>query len=91
MLEEMIQDIIKKTLVDALADIVPRSNAKEVMTTKEVAEYLNVSESFIRKEQNNIPHFNLGSRILFNREDIDDWRLAKTSRMQVKRRTLNVV
>ena len=76
-IEEMIQQTVREVLADALADLKPQSNAKEVMNAKEVAHYL---------KMNGLPHFYLGNKLLFNKEDIDQWRLSRTSNMMVTRR-----
>ena len=87
MLEEMIVQVVKEALADALADIKPQSNAKEVMNAKEVAHYLNMSESWVRQEKmNGLPHFYLGNKLLFNKEDIDQWRLSRTRNRHVTSR-----
>lgn len=87
MLEEMIVQVVKEALADALADLKPQSNAKEVMNAKQLAHYLNMSESWVRQEKmNGLPHFYLGNKLLFNKEDIDSWRLSRTSNMMVTRR-----
>lgn len=87
MLEEMIVQVVKEALADALADLKPQSNAKEVMNAKQLAHYLNMSESWVRQEKmNGLPHFYLGNKLLFNKEDIDQWRLSRTSNMTVTRR-----
>ena len=86
-IEEMIQQTVREVLADALQDLKPQSNAKEVMNAKEVAHYLNMSESWVRQEKmNGLPHFYLGNKLLFNKEDIDQWRLSRTSNMMVTRR-----
>ena len=87
MLEEMIVQVVKEALADALQDFKPQSNAKEVMNAKEVAHYLNMSEPWVRQEKmNGLPHFYLGNKLLFNKEDIDQWRLSRTSNMMVTRK-----
>ena len=87
MLEEMIVQVVKEALADALAELKPQSNAKEVMNAKQLAHYLNMSESWVRQEKmNGLPHFYLGNKLLFNKEDIDSWRLSRTSNMMVTRR-----
>ena len=47
----------------------------EVFTVAELATHLKCSESLIRKLVTNkkIPFFNVGSRILFKKETIDNW------------------
>ena len=86
-IEEMIQQTVREVLADALQDLKPQSNVKEVMNAKEVAHYLNMFESWVRQEKmNGLPHFYLGNKLLFNKEDIDQWRLSRTSNMMVTRR-----
>ncbi len=48
---------------------------KIVFNVKEVAKYLSVSESTIRKlvRENGVPYYRIYSKILFNREIIDLW------------------
>lgn len=86
MLEELIAKTVREVLVDALDSFKPQSNAREVMNAKELAHYLNMSESWVRQERMNLPHYYLGNKLLFNKEDIDQWRLSRTSNMMVTRR-----
>ena len=87
-IEEMIANTVKEVLVELLEELKPKSNAKEVMNAKEVGQYLNMSESWVRQERmNGLPHFYLGSKLLFNKEDIDKWRLSKTAQQCSVRRT----
>lgn len=51
---------------------------RAIMNKKELAEYLNISISMINKmlrekKSSNIPHFHIGSRVLFRLDDIDEW------------------
>lgn len=48
---------------------------KVMFTVKEVADYLNCSESAIRKlkTESKIPHFRLGKKILFEKRFINQW------------------
>lgn len=91
MLEEIIAKTVREVLVDALKDFKPQSNVREVMNAKELAHYLNMSESWVRQERMNLPHYYLGNKLLFNREDIDEWRLSKTSSMPARRKGLKLV
>ncbi|WP_352407857.1 helix-turn-helix domain-containing protein [Acetoanaerobium noterae] len=87
-IEEMIANTVKEVLVELLEELKPKSNAKEVMNAKEVGQYLNMSESWVRQEKmNGLPHFYLGNKLLFNKEDIDKWRLSKTAQQCSVRRT----
>ena len=47
----------------------------EIMNVKEVAEYLNCSESKIRNmtRDKEIPYFRIGSKLNFNKETINRW------------------
>lgn len=46
-----------------------------VFNVKEVAKYLSVSESTIRKiiREKKIPHYRIYSKILFDKEIVDEW------------------
>ncbi|GEM_PF-3273724 len=55
---------------------------KPVMNVKEVAEYIGMSTSWINQNIDDIPCFRLGSRLMFNKEDIDKWRLSKSSTLK---------
>lgn len=56
----MIANTVKEVLVELLEELKPKSNAKEVMNAKEVGQYLNMSESWVRQEKmNGLPHFYL--------------------------------
>ena len=60
---------------------------REVFTVKEVAEYLSVSESAIRKlvTEKGIPHFRILRKIMFSKESIDTWiRNQEESNQRVK-------
>lgn len=49
---------------------------KPFLTTKEVAKYLGLTETYIRKLTHNreIPHYKpMGKNLYFNREEIDEW------------------
>ena len=87
-IEEMIANTVKEVLVELLEELKPKSNAKEVMNAKEVGQYLNMSESWVRQQKmNGLPHLYLGNKLLYNKEDIDKWRLSKTAQQCSVRRT----
>lgn len=48
---------------------------KEMMTVKELSNYICVSETTIRKliRESKIPFIRILSKILFKKEDIDEW------------------
>ena len=93
-IEEIIGQTIRKVLEEeinqALESMSITNNTRPVMSVKELAEYINMSEGYIRQEKMNIPHFYLGTRLLFNKEDIDKWRLSKSNRNGMRKR-LSVV
>ena len=80
-LEEMIVDTVSKALKQVISEI-PRNDAPAVMNVAQTAEYLNMSKTWIHEQikEGNIPHFRLGNRVLFNKEDLDSWRLNKTAK-----------
>ena len=57
----------------------------EILNIKEVSEYLHCSISTIRKliRANQIPYFRIGNRLLFNREQIDNWIFSQTSNTMI--------
>lgn len=89
-IEEIIGQTIRKVLEEeinqALESMSITNNTRPVMSVKELAEYINMSEGYIRQEKMNIPHFYLGTRLLFNKEDIDKWRLSKSNRNGMRKR-----
>ncbi|WP_352407856.1 hypothetical protein [Acetoanaerobium noterae] len=89
-IEEIIEQTIRKVLEEeinqALESMSITNNTRPVMSVKELAEYINMSEGYIRQEKMNIPHFYLGTRLLFNKEDIDKWRLSKSNRNGMRKR-----
>jgi excisionase family DNA binding protein len=52
-----------------------RKMEKILFTVKEASKYLNCSESSMRKliKEKQIPYFRIQSKILFNKETIDNW------------------
>lgn len=44
------------------------------MTIDEICEYLRISRSTLwRLRKRGLPCFKLGTRVLFNKEDVDEW------------------
>lgn len=90
-MDEFINQLIVKALepiqsqlsyiIENMANL---GQGKPVMNVREIAEYLGMSKSYIDKNVDEIPHFRLGSRILFNKEDIDKWRIAKANKPKEK-------
>lgn len=78
-LEEMIVDTVSKALDQVISEI-PKGDAPAVMTVQEAADYIKMSTSWLKKQLKDVPHFHLGTRLLFNKEDLDSWRLNKTAK-----------
>jgi len=55
-----------------------------MFNVKELAEYLNISESFLRKliRFGKIPYNKLGSKLLFSKVEIDKWLLEQQNNNQ---------
>lgn len=72
------QERIEKMLQQLSQD--SSKSAKEVMDSREVAQYLGVSPEYIRQliSQHKIPYFKnqSGTRNFFRRADIDNWRAS---------------
>ena len=58
----------------------------EVLTIKEVAEYLKVNERTIYRlaASNDLPGFRVGNAWRFKRSDLDDWMLKQTEQPAIK-------
>lgn len=48
---------------------------KKFLDVQELTEYIHMSESYVYKKvsKNQIPHYKLGNRTLFERNQIDNW------------------
>lgn len=59
----------------------PQDMAKKYLTVPEIAQYLNVTESWIYKLKaaNKIPFIQLEGKILFDIQKINDWLSEKSS------------
>lgn len=58
-----------------------------VFNVNELADYLKVSQSTIRKliREKAIPHFRIFSKILFNKQDIDLWIQENINKNYIKK------
>lgn len=52
-----------------------KTETKKVYNTEELAKYLSISVSTIRKlkRSNRIPYLRIGNKLLFQKESIDKW------------------
>lgn len=79
MLDDLINDIIDKTVEKAVICTLEKikgeysSNVKEVMNTKQLSEYLGVSLQWVYKNSKQIPHERRGKKIIFRKSKVDDW------------------
>lgn len=79
MLDDLINDIIDKTVEKAVICTLEKirgkynPNINEAMTTKQLAEYLGVSQQWVYKNLKQIPHERRGKKIIFRKSEIDDW------------------
>lgn len=71
----------QRSIESKLDEILSRGNPKEIMSTREVAEYLGVTPGRIRNlvSEGKIPHGKNGHNF-FRRSEIDDWRFGKRIR-----------
>ena len=80
MLEEYIKSIVheavKTTLKELGATKNDKSEAPEIMDTKQLAKYLNMSTSFIYQNKD-IPCNRIGKKLTFSKNDVDAWLEAK--------------
>ncbi|WP_147535654.1 helix-turn-helix domain-containing protein [Bacillus marasmi] len=69
------RDDLKIILQEILEEVHLQISSTEVMTIREAAEFLKVSEPTIRNmiASNDIPFFRRGQVIRLNRRDIQDW------------------
>lgn len=80
--EDALKKIIEDTVVFTLQKIgvtdINRNDMPEIMTVKQLSEYLKVSASFIYQNKD-IPCQRIGKKLTFNKNEIDAWLSAKTN------------
>ena len=68
--------------LDAIVDVIVERLAERIdlgtlpagwMSTKEAAEYMGVSETWVRERLGQIPHSKVDGRLFFNSRDLDSW------------------
>lgn len=80
MLDDLIKEIIKETVLLTLRDISSKfeeSLVPQVMNTKQLAEYLGVSVHWVYKNTAELPHEKRGKKVLYLKGEIDEWRKNK--------------
>lgn len=73
-IESKLGPILPKNLA-SIPEPVPKEKQKKALTIKEASEYLNLSKGTIYKytAEATIPHYKIGSRILFNVNELEEW------------------
>ncbi len=69
------EEELKKLIKQAVKEVIEEMNIekpKEILTAKELAEYLGVSPAWVSVNKNQIPHFEAGGS-KFYRSDIEKW------------------
>jgi excisionase family DNA binding protein len=88
-IKKIIEDTVKTTLKELGATKNDKSEAPEIMDVKQLAEYLNVSTSYIYQNKQ-IPCERRGRKITFYKKDVDSWRQSqKEEKQQVRNITIN--
>jgi excisionase family DNA binding protein len=60
-------------LAVAIAERMPSSEGQRWFTLVEAAEYMRVSESWLRERLGEVPHVRPGAKLLFSRRELDSW------------------
>jgi excisionase family DNA binding protein len=95
MIEELIKSIVTETVQQTLKELgaldQSKLNKPEIMTTKQLAEYLNMSESWIYSNLKELPHEKCGRNVRFSKKDIDQWRREqKEAKEGIKQKIVHV-
>ena len=76
MLEDLIKQIVEQTVVLTLQKLsatdIKSNDMPEIMDTRQLAEYLNVSTSYIYQNKG-IPFKKIGKKLIFHKPEIDAW------------------
>lgn len=67
------ESITLDALADALAERLRLSDGSPWMNTCEAADYLRVSERWLRQNLHQMPHSKVEGRLFFSRPDLDRW------------------
>lgn len=95
MLEETIQKIIEETVFATLKGIgvldQSKQDAPETMNPAQLAQYLNMSESWVYQHTKELPHEKRGRKTLFIKSEIDEWRKVQRTAREEKHSKVVVV
>lgn len=84
-IEKLIEDIkttISVTLRDTIREIIHEETTDKWLSKKQLAEYWGVSESYINKNLDKIPH-SAQTPISFLRSEADAWRKGELKKLEV--------
>lgn len=73
--KEFIQNSVQKTVQDEMPEILRRSRRKEWMTSKEVQEFLGISQRRLQylRDSKDIPFSQSGRIIFYPTKELEDW------------------
>ena len=81
MLDELVKTIVEETVRVTLKELgaLEKStlNTPEIMSTKQLADYLGMSVQWVYEHTKELPHEKIGRKTLFHKSEIDQWRKAK--------------
>ena len=67
-------------LAAAIAERLPSAEGQAWFSLSEAAEYMRVSESWLRQRLGEVPHVRPGQKLLFNRRELDSWLITNHRR-----------
>ena len=59
--------------VVSVEEILAQLSQDRYLCLSETSEYINLSERTIREKLSEIPHFRVGSKVLFKKSEVDEW------------------
>lgn len=78
MLDELLRAVIAETVQQTLQELGamdhPKKDTPDIMTVKQLVDYIGMSESWIYQHIKDLPHERRGRKILFIKSEIDQWR-----------------
>lgn len=83
MMKEAVLDALKE--MDLINIINQNKDVNKVMDPYELSEYLDISRTYIYAHQDEIPHFKMGTKLRFNKADIDLWKRSEVKNKKVVR------
>ena len=59
--------------VVSVEEILAHLSQDRYLSLSETSEYINLSERTLREKLSEIPHFRVGSKLLFKKSEVDEW------------------